>query len=206
MATKSIAIGAYLNNEGAELIAVPEDREEIIAKVKEVMDANQPGSILSEDDLAILRAYLPAIGAAESTVNPTGGLNGKGKETVTVEGGGITVEATGTLDVTSVWEDFHDRKQWTGDMKIRKTDGTAPTMRIDFNFRFFGIGLDADGNHVVLHNKVQGRPFSDAVHTADFDAGNVAETCRIDISTFVQDGFFLAAECNIRTTAGLLTI
>ena len=110
------SIGNFYNSEDAQLIDVPADEAEIHAKIIEIMDRCPSSTELSDDDFAVLRAYLPAIGCAEATQDNNGSLQGKEVVANTAEGCGIEVEKSGTVEVVSRWH--AERKQWSGDMSL----------------------------------------------------------------------------------------
>ena len=95
------AIGDFYNEEDAQLIDVPEDEQEVYEAIEKIMEECPAGTVLSKDQVAILRAYLPAIGCDEATRDDNYSLQGKGTVTKRAEGCGIVVDATGMLDVTS---------------------------------------------------------------------------------------------------------
>ncbi len=200
------AIGGFYNEEGVELVDVPDNEEEIYAKVQSIIDNNPMGSVLSDEDVKILRSYLPAIGADEATQDGNGGLQGKGVVTKKAEGCGIEVEATGRLDVTSVWEQYHDRKQWNGTMDVNRLGGSGKVLELSFDFAYYSIGKDAEGKFVVLYSANHNRVFNDPYHLADFDKGGTASVSRFDISKNIQWGFFMLATASIRTNEGTLLV
>ena len=198
------AIGNFYNEEGAQLIDVPADENEIYAKVEEIMEACPPSTVLTKEQADILRAYLPAIGCDEATSDDSYSLQGKGAVTKTGEGCGIAVEATGEVEVTSRWH--ADRKQWTGDMKVKRTGGALKAKELTFDFYFLSVGVNADGDPIVLYNEHYTRTFNDPRHLADFNDGNFAQASRIDISKHIQWGFYLRATCSVRTDMGTLLV
>ena len=200
------AIGNFYNEEGTQLIDVPSDEKEIYEKVEDVMARNPMSSVLSDEDLAILRAYLPAISSDELSQDDRYSLQGKGIVTKHAEGCGVAVDAIGELDVTSRWELHHDRKQWTGVMKVNRTGGKAVVKELTFEFYYLSIGQDADGNFVVLYNEHYTRTFNDPYHLSDFNNGGQAQALRYDISKHIQWGFYMHVKCSIRTDEGSLVI
>ena len=200
------AIGAFYNEEGTELIDVPSDEQEVYAKVEEIMNTKTAGSKLSAEELAILRAYLPAIGCDEQTQDDNYSLQGKGTATKKAEGAGLSVEATGILDVESRWEQEHDRKQWSGTMKVKRTGGEGIVKELTFDFYYLSVGMDVEGDFVVLYNKHYNRTFNDPYHLKDFDEGGEAQASRYDISKHVQWGFYMHTTCTIRTDMGTLVL
>ena len=200
------AIGNFYNEDGIELIDVPADEQEIYAKVEEIMAKNPMSSVLSDEDVAVLRAYLPAIGSDEASQDDNYSLQGNGTVTKSAEGCGIAVDATGELDVTSRWEQHHDRKQWSGVMKVKRTGGEAKVKELTFDFYYLSIGKDAQGNFIVLYNEHYTRSFNDPYHLADFNGGGQAQASRYDISKHIQWGFFMHVQCSVRTDEGTLVI
>ena len=200
------AIGNFYNEEGTELIDVPSDEQEVYAKVEEIMAKNPVGSVLSDEDLAILRAYLPAIGSDEASQDENFSLQGCGTVTKMAAGCGISVDATGELDVTSRWEQHHDRKQWSGVMKVLRTGGKAAVKELSFDFYYLSVGMGVDGNFVVLYNEHYVRTFNDPYHLADFNGGGQAQASRYDISKHIQWGFYMHVQCSVRTDEGTLVI
>ena len=198
------AIGDFYNEEDTELIDVPSDEETIYAKVEDVMKRNPMGSILSDEDVAVLRAYLPAIGTDESSRDDNYSLQGKGTVTKSAEGCGISVDATGELEVVSRWH--ADRKQWSGNMNVKRTGGTAEVKELMFEFYFLSIGQNAEGQFIVLFSEHYNRTFNDPYHLADFNGGGTAQASRFDISKHIQWGFYMHAKCGVRTNDGTLVI
>ena len=200
------AIGDFYNEEGSQLIDVPENEEAIYAKVEEIMEACPCGSVLSSEQIQILRAYLPAIGCDEATRDDNYSLQGKGTVTKTAEGCGIKVDATGELEVKSRWEQHHDRKQWAGNMNVKRAGGEAEVKELTFEFFYFSIGISVDNKPIVLYNEHYTRTFNDPYHLADFNGGGTAQASRIDISKHIQWGFFMHISCNVRTDHGTLLV
>ena len=200
------AIGDFYVEEGAQLIDVPEDEEEIYAAIEKIMDECPAGTILTKEQIDILRAYLPAIGCDEATRDGNYSLQGKGTVTKKAEGCGIAVEATGELEVVSRWEQAHDRKQWTGNMNIKRAGGDAQVKELTFNFYYLSIGVSVDNQPIVLYNEHYVRSFNDPYHLADFNGGGTAQASRIDISKHIQWGFFMHVSCGVRTDQGTLLV
>ena len=201
------AIGNFYNEEGLQLIDVPDSEEEIYAAVDDIIARNPMGSILSDEDLAVLRAYLPAIGTDEATQDGNYSLQGKGSVTKTgAEGCGIKVDAEGILEVKSQWEQHHDRKQWSGLMKVKRAGGEANVKELTFRFNYLSIGQDPEGKFEVLYSAQYERHFNDPYHLADFNNGGTAECSRFDISKHIQWGFYMKATCEVRTDEGTLLI
>lgn len=200
------AIGDFYNGEDAELIDVPEDEQEIYAAIEKIMDECPAGTVLTKEQITILRAYLPAVGCDETSCDENHSLQGKATVTKTAEGCGIAVEATGELDVTSRWEQHHDRKQWSGRMQLKRVGGEAKVKELTFNFYYFSIGISVDNEPIVLFREHYTRTFNDPYHLADFNGGGTAQAVRYDISKHVQWGFFMKCTCGVRTDAGTLLV
>lgn len=200
------AIGNFYNEEGTELVEVPASEEEIYAKIEYIIENNPMGSVLSDEDVKILRSYLPAVGSDEANQDGNGSLQGKGVVSKTAEGCGISVKATGTLSVESRWEQHHDRKQWTGNIDIERTGGDAQVKELAFNFQYISIGQNEEGQFIVLFSSNETRTFNDPYHLADFNNGGKAQASRAAISKFIQWGFFMRATCAVRTDQGTLLV
>ena len=200
------AIGDFYNEEGSDLIDVPADENEIYAKVEEIMEACPAGTVLTGEQIQILRAYLPAIGCDEATRDDNYSLQGKGKVTKKAEGCGIAVEATGELEVQSRWEQHHDRKQWAGNMNVKRIGGEAQVKELTFDFYYLSIGISVNNEPIVLFNEHYSRTFNDPYHLADFNGGGTAQASRFDISKHIQWGFFMHVKCSVRTDDGTLVI
>lgn len=200
------AIGDFYNEEDAQLIDVPEDEKEVYAAVEKIMEECPAGTVLNKDQVAILRAYLPAIGCDEATRDDNYSLQGKGTVTKRSEGCGIVVDATGELDVTSRWEQHHDRKQWSGRMQIKRAGGEAQVKELTFNFYYLSIGVSVNNEPIVLFNEHFVRTFNDPYHLADFNGGGTAQAVRYDISKHVQWGFYMKCTCGVRTDEGTLLV
>ena len=198
------AIGDFYNEEGVELIDVPADEQEIYAKIDDIIARNPMSTVLSDEDVAILRAYLPAIGCDEATRDGNGSLQGKGEVTKKAAGKGIEVEATGVLDVESRWH--AERKQWTDHMYVKRTGGEAQVKELTFEFYNLSIGQNAEGQFIVLYSAHFTRTFNDPYHLADLNGGGTAQASRIDISKHNQWGFYMHAICKIRTDEGTLIV
>ena len=198
------AIGDFYNEEGTELIEVPADEQEIYSKVDEILDRCPMGTVLSDEDLAILRAYLPAIGCDEATRDANYSLQGKGEVTKKAAGCGIEVEATGKLDVESRWH--AERKQWSGNMYVKRVGGEAQVKELTFEFFYLSIGMNNEGKFIILYSAHFARTFNDPYHLADFNGGGTAQASRYDISKHNQWGFYMHAQCKVRTDEGTLII
>ena len=198
------AIGNFFNDEDSQLIDVPSDEQEIYAKVEEIMQRCPMGTVLSDEDVAILRSYLPAIGSDEASQDDNYSLQGKGEVTKKAEGCGIAVDARGVLSVESRWH--ADRKQWAGTMYVTRTGGEAEVKELTFDFYYLSIGQDVDGNFIVLYNEHYQRSFNDPYHLSDFNGGGTAQASRLDISKHVQWGFYMHAKCSVLTAEGTLVI
>ena len=162
------------------------------------------GTVLSGEQIQILRAYLPAIGCDEATRDENYSLQGKGTVTKKAEGCGIAVEATGDLEVASRWH--ADRKQWTGNMQVKRAGGEAQVKELTFNFYYLSIGISVNNEPIVLYNEHYTRSFNDPYHLADFNGGGTAQASRLDISKHIQWGFYMHASCKVRTDAGTLLV
>ncbi|HAM15127.1 MAG TPA: hypothetical protein DCP91_04585 [Eggerthellaceae bacterium] len=200
------AIGDFYNEADAQLIDVPENEEEIYAAVEEIMDNCPAGSVLTKEQVAILRAYLPAIGCDEATRDENYSLQGKGTVTKKAEGCGIAVEATGELNVESRWEQHHDRKQWAGNMNVKRVGGEAEVKELTFNFYYLSIGISVNNEPIVLFCEHYTRTFNDPYHLADFNGGGTAQASRFDISKHIQWGFYMKCTCSVRTDEGTLLV
>ena len=200
------AIGDFYNEEDAQLIEVPSDEQEIYAAIEKIMAECPAGTILTNEQIQILRAYLPAVGCDEATRDENYSLQGKGTVTKRAEGCGVAVEATGELDVTSRWEQHHDRKQWTGNMRVKRVGGDAQVKELTFNFYYLSIGVSVDNQPLVLYNEHYVRSFNDPYHLADFNDGGTAQASRLDISKHIQWGFFMHVSCGVRTDQGTLLV
>lgn len=198
------AIGNFYNEEGTQLVDVPSDEEEIYAKVEGILKSHPAGSVLSDEEVAILRAYLPAIGTDEANQDEDYSLQGKGTVTKKAEGCGVAVDATGILEVQSRWG--QERKQWSGTMKVQRTGGEAQVKELTFDFYFMSIGQNAEGQFIVLYAEHYTRSFNDPYHLADFNGGGQAQASRFDISKHIQWGFYMHSTCKIRTDEGTLLI
>ena len=198
------AIGDFYNSEDAQLIDVPADEAQVHAAIKDIMSRCSAGTELSDEDFAVLRAYLPAIGCDERSSDENGSLQGKGVITGAAEGCGIAVEKTGTLEVVSRWH--AERKQWSGDMAISRTGGALEAKELSFDFYFLSIGLSSNNKPLVLFNEHYTRVFNDPYHLKDFNSGGKALVSRFDISKHNQWGFYMCATCGIRTSEGTLVV
>ena len=197
------AIGDFYND-GGQTVDVPSDELEVYAKVEEIIARSPMGKILPDEDMAILRSYLPAIGCDEATQDNDGSLQGKGIVSKKAEGCGVVAEAIGELGVESRWH--ANRKQWTGNMKVTRIGGEAKVKELSFEFDYFSIGQDAQGNFIVLYNERYDRNFIDPYHLADFNNGGQAQASRCDISKHIQWGFYMRAKCFLRTDEGSLAL
>lgn len=200
------AIGDFYNEEGTELIAVPENKVEVFEAVEKIMKECPASTILTDDQIKILRAYLPAIGCTETSRDENGSLEGKGVVTKKAEGAGIAVDAEALLQVHSQWEQQHDRKEWIGDMRITRTGGEAVVKELKIDLYFLSIGQDDHGNFIVLYNEHYDRVFNDPFHLLDFSNGGQAQASRFDISKHIQWGFYMHAKATILTDDGTLYV
>ncbi|MBQ6391444.1 MAG: hypothetical protein IJH88_07455 [Eggerthellaceae bacterium] len=200
------AIGNFYNEDPSTLIDVPDDEQEIYATIEKIMETCPAGTELTNEQIQIIRAYLPAVGCDEATQDDNYSLQGKGTVTKTAEGCGIKVEATGELDVESRWEQHHDRKQWTGCMNVKRVGGEAEVKELTFDFYYFSVGLSVNNRPIVLYNEHYRRSFNDPYHLADFNGGGTAQASRCDISKHIQWGFYMHAKCSVRTDEGTLVI
>ena len=198
------AIGNFYDDGTPLTVTVPDDEKEIYAKVEEIMARNPMGKVISDEDMAILRAYLPAIGSDEADQDADGSLQGKGIVTKDAEGCGVAAHATGELEVVSRWH--ANRKQWSGVMKIDRTGGDATVKELTFDFHYFSVGQDVEGRFIVLYNEHYSRSFNDPYHLADFNGGGQAQASRFDISKHIQWGFYMSAKCSLRTDEGTLVL
>ena len=198
------AIGNFYNDGSVPPVDVPSDEQEIYAKVEEIMARSPMGTVLKDEDVAILCSYLPAIGCDEATQDDSGSMQGKGEVTKKAEGCGISVDARGVLSVESRWH--ADRKQWTGTMFVTRTGGEAQVKELKFDFHYLSIGQDFNGKFIVLYNELYERSFNDPYHLADFNGGGTAQASRMDISKHIQWGFYMHAKCSVLTADGTLVI
>lgn len=200
------AIGDFYNEDPSTLIAVPEDEQAVYAAIEDIMESCPCGTELTDEQIQIIRAYLPAVGCDEASQDENYSLQGKGTVTKTAEGCGIKVEATGELEVKSRWEQHHDRKQWSGNMNVKRVGGEAEVKELTFDFYYLSIGLSVNNRPLVLYNEHYRRSFNDPYHLADFNGGGTAQASRCDISKHIQWGFFMHVKCAVRTDEGTLVI
>lgn len=208
MEKKVQAIGGMRVAEGAVVAEPPEDSVQLYHELMETLSKYNMSSDLSEEDLKILCGYLPALGADEYQDADDGTLQGNGAFEKEIEGAGITVKSSASLDCTSLWGAEHMRKQWTGIVDVTKVAGDARVLEIGFNFGFysFGYGPAPDYKLQLLYHGNYSRVYDDPNTIARFEAGEPVGGSRIDISKHVQQGFFMFAKAIIRTTEGTLII
>lgn len=197
------AIGGFAGDGGAT-VDVPATDKEMCDKVEEIMASCPMGTVLTGEQVAILRTYLTEIGCDEVSQDYDGSLQGKGSVSIGAEGCGISVEARGDLEVESRWH--AERKQWTGDMHVTRMGGDKVVKELAFDFYYFSIGQDAKGQFIVLYNEHYDRTFIDPYHLADFNGGGTAQASRLDISKHIQWGFYMHVKCSILTAEGTLVL
>lgn len=192
-------------NEGVELVEIPENKEELYAKIESVLAEYPTGAVIAGDDLLTLRSYLAAIGSDETTVAENGTLQGKGVIEKVAEGAGVTCKATSWLEVKSAWD--RDRHEWSAKMDITKIGGDARVLELTFCFEFVSFGATADGQdfEIMINDRYE-RVFNDTFHINDFNNGGTAIGSRYDTSKFIQWGYFVRATCAVRTTEGTLLV
>lgn len=61
------AIGNFYNEDPSTLIDVPDDEQEIYATIEKIMETCPAGTELTNEQIQIIRAYLPAVGCDEAT-------------------------------------------------------------------------------------------------------------------------------------------
>lgn len=197
------AIGGFYNAEGTELAPVPEDMAEVVETVEDILSKYGNAAVISDEDAKILRSYLPAIGSDEAGQDGNGALIGRGVTKKTVSGCGVTVEAEADLEVSTQWEQYHDRKQWKGIMKAKKIEG-IPVRALIFNFKYVSICQNAEGKFYIFYCRDYERVFNDPRHVEDFNNGGTAEGSRIEISKGLQWGFYMSCKISVRTAEGTL--
>ena len=61
------AIGNFYIEDPSTLIDVPDDEQEIYATIEKIMETCPAGTELTNEQIQIIRAYLPAVGCDEAT-------------------------------------------------------------------------------------------------------------------------------------------
>ena len=197
------AIGSF-NATGGATVDLPATDKEMCDKIEEIMAACPMGTVLTNDQIAILGTYLNAIGCDNVTQDYEGSFEGSGSVATSAEGCGVSAEARCGLSVEGRWG--ATRKQWTGDMQVTRTGGTENVSRVAFDFYFLSIGKDSQNRLIVLYNEHYDRAFTDPYHIEDFNGGGTARASRIDISKHVQVGFYMSAKCSLLTSQGTLVL
>lgn len=195
MSEKNFAVvGTFADDGNPNTVTVPSSTDEIIAKLDEIAAKYQMGEVLSEEDNAIVKAYLPAIGADESSISADGALVGGGRFAFDRSELGCDVHAEGLLSCEGVGE---GRIQLWTEMHVKKTGGDTEVLGYRFAFQGVGFGVGPTGAMKVIYKRNFAREFG-AAESA------VASFC--DRYTLAQWGFYYTAQCDLVTSKGIVTI
>ena len=192
---KKYAAVATFADDGSESTAtVPEDIAEVIARVDEITAKYDMGDVLSEEDKATIKAYLPAIGVDESGLSADNALVGKGAFAFDREELGCTIHADGEMGCAGVGE---GRIEWNARLNIAQTSGEAHINALKFIFQGIGFGVGPTGAMKVIYKREFVREFKHA---------EVASASFFDRYTLAQWGFYYTARCEVLTDKGTIVI
>lgn len=188
------AVGTFADDGTENTVAVPEDIAEVLAKMDEIADKYEMGDVLSEEDNAIVKAYLPAVGVDESGLSADNAFVGSGSFAFDRSELGCDVHAEGEMGCKGVGE---GRIEWNAHLNIKQTGGDATISSLKFNFQGIGFGVGPTGVMKVIYKRDFSRTFAPAeAMTASF----------FDRYTLSQWGFYYTASCEILTDKGTIII
>lgn len=188
------AVGAFADDGSENTVTVPGNVAEVIAALDEIVAKYDMGEALSEEDKAIVKAYLPAIGADDTSLSADNAFVGEGSFAFDHSELGCDVHVEGKAGCRGVGE---GRIEWSNEMSVTKTGGTTDITDFAFRFQGVGFGVGPTGIMKVIYK----RDFSRA-----FEASESAFASIIDRYTLIQWGFYYKATCKLSTSKGDITI
>ena len=188
------AVGVFAESEEGVSVAVPESIDEITAALNELVDRYEMGEVISEEDQAIVKAYLPVVGTDECSLSADNSLVGEGQFEYDLSESGCDLHVKGALGCKGVGE---NRIEWWGDMSVAKTGGDTAITNFEFTFRGACFGVGPTGVMKMIYK----REF-----TRDFNASEAASGSFFDRYTLTQWGFYFTGTCKLSTSKGDIVV
>lgn len=188
------AVATFAQSDEAGTIEVPGDVAEVIAALDGIVAKYDMGDAISEEDQAIVKAYLPAIGADSSELSQDNALVGEGSYAFDKSELGCDLHAEGRMGCRGAGE---GRIEWWADMAVSKTGGEARIANFKFTFKGAGFGVGPTGVMKLIYK----RDFS-----RDFNASESAAGSFFDRYTLTQWGFYYTSTCEVLTDKGTIVV
>ena len=188
------AVATFAQSDEASTIEVPGDVAEVIAALDEIVAKYDMGDAISEEDQAIVKAYLPAIGVDSSELSQDNALVGEGSYAFDKSELGCDLHAEGRMGCRGAGE---GRIEWWADMAVSKTGGEARIANFKFTFQGAGFGVGPTGVMKLIYK----RDFS-----RDFGASDSAAASFFDRYTLTQWGFYYTSTCEVLTEKGTIVV
>lgn len=173
---------------------VPAGAAEALKDLEELLADYEMGDVITEEDLTVLRACLPIVGADNLRLSVDGALVGEENYEFKAVGCGCEFAASGYLGSEGHGEGRTD--MWLT-MQVDKLAGSVDVLSYTFVFRAYSFGTGPSGAMKVLFEREFRR---------EFEGADSAAASYYDLSTNTQTGFLYTAECIVQTTDGAFVI
>lgn len=188
------AVATFAQSEDAGSVEIPSDINEVLATLDAIVDKYDMGDAISDEDQAIVKAYLPAVGVDASELSQDNALVGEGSYAFDKSELGCDLHAEGRMGCKGAGE---GRIEWWADMAVTKTGGDTRIANFKFTFRGAGFGVGPTGVMKLIYK----RGF-----TRDFNANESAAGSFFDRYTLTQWGFYYTSECEVLTDKGTIVV
>ncbi len=188
------AVGTFGDDGTENTVDVPGDIAEVLSKMDEITAKYDMGDILSDEDKAIVKAYLPAIGVDETSLSADNALVGEGTFAFDRSELGLDLHAEGEMGCKGVGE---GRIEWNARLDVKKTGGEGAVNSLKFIFQGIGFGVGPTGAMKVIYKRDFDRTFK---------AADAASASFFDRYTLAQWGFYYTARCEVLTDEGTIVL
>ena len=188
------AVATFAQSDDAGNIEVPGDIAEVIAALDAIVAKYDMGDVIAEEDQAIIKAYLPAVGVDSSELSPDNALVGAGTYAFDMSELDCDLHVEGNMGCSGAGE---GRIEWWADMAVKKTGGDASIANFKFTFQGAGFGVGPTGVMKLIYK----RDF-----TRDFNASEAAAGSFYDRYTLTQWGFYYTSQCEVLTDKGTVVV
>ena len=194
MTKQYAAVGIFAEDDSVEKVPVPDDMNEVLAKLDAIVDKYEQGDVLSPEDHAIVASYLPVVGVDDTDHTEFDALIGTGSFEFDRSEDGLDVHVDGNCGCHSTGE---GRIEWWSEMGVAKTGGDTAIKAFDFTMRGASFGMGPSGKMKMIYKRDFTREFINA------DAARMSFNDRY---VFIQWGFFFSCTCTLTTDKGDITI
>ena len=194
MANSIAAVGIFADDASIPSVDVPQDLNEVVDTLNKIVDKYETGDVISDEDKAIVKSYLQAIGVDETSLSSYDALIGTGKFEFDRSELGLDVHVNGYCGCEDSGE---GRIVYMDEMNITKTGGDTEIRAFDFTMRGASFGMGPSGQMKLIYKREFKR---------DFAGGDSAGMSFFDRYTLTTWGFFFSCTCKLTTSKGDIII